>query len=71
METVAKAGLDVNRIRRSPHLASVVPFASGLGPRKARLFKRCLYDAVTSRKEFAIRMQPHPSERVETPCPSG
>jgi len=59
MESVLKAGVNVNRLRRSPHLCSVVPFVPGLGPRKARLFRKCLNDNVTSRSELAARFVKH------------
>eukprot|EP00927_Polykrikos_kofoidii_P033971 TRINITY_DN28813_c0_g1_i1.p1 TRINITY_DN28813_c0_g1~~TRINITY_DN28813_c0_g1_i1.p1 ORF type:complete len:1906 (-),score=338.66 TRINITY_DN28813_c0_g1_i1:99-5756(-) len=58
-ETLAKSGLHVNRLRRSQHLCSTAAFAPGLGPRKARLFQKCLEDMALSRAEVAARMVRH------------
>eukprot|EP00929_Paragymnodinium_shiwhaense_P076635 TRINITY_DN39433_c0_g1_i1.p1 TRINITY_DN39433_c0_g1~~TRINITY_DN39433_c0_g1_i1.p1 ORF type:complete len:1894 (-),score=517.53 TRINITY_DN39433_c0_g1_i1:113-5794(-) len=55
-EIVGKAGVHVNRLRRSQHVRSMAIFAPGLGPRKARLFQKCLGEPVTSRDEFSSRM---------------
>jgi len=41
-DVVAKAGVQVNRIRRSHHMATVLPFVSGLGPHKAPIFMKCM-----------------------------
>eukprot|EP00928_Gymnodinium_smaydae_P039653 TRINITY_DN27044_c0_g1_i1.p1 TRINITY_DN27044_c0_g1~~TRINITY_DN27044_c0_g1_i1.p1 ORF type:complete len:1787 (-),score=468.00 TRINITY_DN27044_c0_g1_i1:64-4899(-) len=56
METVAKSGLHLNRMRRSAHLLAPAMFAPGLGPLKAEILRKCiLADHVTSRGEFARR----------------
>jgi len=59
METLAKVGLHVNRVRRSIHLNSLTAFVPGFGPRKARMFRRCLSDAVLSRRDLAERIGAH------------
>lgn len=56
MEVVAKAGVNVNRIRRSAHIGSVLPFAPGLGPKRAPMFRNCLNDVVTNRENLAKRL---------------
>jgi len=53
---LSKVGVDVNKIRRVPHLASVLPFASGLGPRKARLFRRCINNVVNSKQRLGEQL---------------
>lgn len=60
METLAKCGVHVNRLRHSTHLISTVSFLPGFGPRKARLFQRCLVGGpVTSREALASRIAQH------------
>ncbi|CAE7482423.1 emb-5 [Symbiodinium sp. KB8] len=48
-EVFAKCGLYINKVRRSPHLESLIQFVPGLGPRKARIFHKVLTDSVKSR----------------------
>jgi len=48
-EVFAKCGLYINKVRRSPHLESLIQFVPGLGPRKARIFHKALTDSVKSR----------------------
>lgn len=70
VEAVACVGVDVNQVRRSSHLQSLVPFVPGLGPRKARLFKQCLSNAVRSRKDFAVSFARHLHVADEEPLKS-
>lgn len=65
METVAKSGVHLNRIRWSPHLGSIIPFVAGLGPRKARVLLRCMNESITSRKDISLRLQRH-FQRTQT-----
>ncbi|CAJ1336900.1 unnamed protein product [Effrenium voratum] len=48
-EVTAKSGLQINKVRRSTHQASVIQFVPGLGPRKAKVFMKALADSVKSR----------------------
>lgn len=70
METVARAGVHLNRLRLSGHLASTLPFVAGLGPRKSTMIRRCLNHAVTSRTDFGARIMRH-LDRAKGAGPSG
>lgn len=63
MEVSSNAGLHFNKVRRSAHLRSGIAFLPGLGPRKAKLFEKCLCEAITSRKDLQALMAKHMSIR--------
>jgi len=49
-EVLANSGLQINKVRRSMHMASLIQFLPGLGPRKAKLFMKALSNSVKSRQ---------------------
>jgi len=59
MEVVGKAGVNVNRMRRSGHIASILPFVSGLGRHSAPTFQKCLTDVIKNREQLTTRIFKH------------
>eukprot|EP00930_Biecheleria_cincta_P033868 TRINITY_DN23440_c0_g1_i1.p1 TRINITY_DN23440_c0_g1~~TRINITY_DN23440_c0_g1_i1.p1 ORF type:complete len:2025 (+),score=362.66 TRINITY_DN23440_c0_g1_i1:63-6137(+) len=59
MEVVSNVGLHFNKVRRSGHLRSSIAFIPGIGPRKARLFEKCLGEAISTRKDMIALMAQH------------
>ncbi|CAK9066173.1 Transcription elongation factor SPT6, partial [Durusdinium trenchii] len=58
-EVLSKCGLQINKVRRSLHLQSLIQFLPGLGPRKAKLFMKTLANPVTSRQTVVDILAKH------------
>mmetsp|Transcript_11118 Transcript_11118/g.39321 ORF Transcript_11118/g.39321 Transcript_11118/m.39321 type:complete len:2003 (+) Transcript_11118:82-6090(+) len=56
IQSLARGGVHVNRLRLSAHLMSVIPFLPGFGPSRVHLFRKCLSNAITSRHDLVGRI---------------
>ncbi|CAE8617028.1 unnamed protein product, partial [Polarella glacialis] len=57
LEAAANAGFNVNRVRTSAHLQSIILFLPGFGPRKAKFMRRCIgMSTVMSREDFVSNL---------------